>query len=491
MKVNATADHIRNLSADWLAVGVYQDEPLSGAAAEVDGALSGALSDAIAREEWTPERIHTWEIHTLGRIPARKVLALGLGRRSAFDANQLRRVAGKAIQAACSQKATTLALWLPDGLQPDDAAAQAATEGVLLGAWQFPGYKREDKPRRLPDVLLGGGSESALKAGIARGEIIAEAQNLTRDLGWRPSNFLYPESFAQEAQERGEAAGLSVEVFDPEKLAELGMGALLGVGQGSAFGPRMAILRYRHRADAPTLALVGKGITFDSGGISIKPALDMDEMKYDMLGAGAVMGAMMAIARLKPALNVIGILCLAQNMPSATSYKPGDVVKAFNGKTIEILNTDAEGRVALSDGVSYAVHLGANWIVEASTLTGAALIALGHEATAMVATDQALADTVRAVAEEVGERIWQLPAYPEFKDMYKSDIADLNNHPGRNAGTITAGMIVSEFAGDVPFVHLDIAGTAWTEEGPLNAKEGATGVMVRTFARLAERLPRS
>jgi len=312
---------------------------------------------------------------------------------------------------------------------------------------------------------------------------LASAQNLVRKLGWTPSNYLYPEKLAEIAQEEGEKHGLEVEIFDENRLLELKMGALLGVGQGSTFPPRLVVLRYRG-GNTKTLALVGKGITFDSGGISLKPPANMDEMKYDMLGAAAVLGAMCAIAEQKPGLDVIGIMAIAQNMPSGSAYKPGDVVTAFNGKTIEVTNTDAEGRVVLADGVSYAVHLGADYIVEASTLTGAALVVLGHEATAMVATDDALAEIVMRASQDAGERVWQLPIYPEYRDLYKSDIADMKNAPGRDAGTITGGMIIAEFADPVPFVHLDIAGTAWTSKGPLNAKGGATGVMVRTMARL-------
>ncbi|MCL6562636.1 MAG: leucyl aminopeptidase [Firmicutes bacterium] len=493
MEVRLLEGDLWQTPADVLALGVYEDEGIEGAVARVNQELGGVLAEAITRREFEPKPLKSWHTYTLGRLLARRVVLLGLGRRHEFDATQLRKVAGRLAQECQQLKAETAIVALPEGTGSLAGWVQAATEGLIIGGWRFSGYKRDPEPRvetRFWLALPEAADRRAAEEGVRVGRIVAEAQNLARDLGWRPSNLLYPDLLAKEAVRVAHASGLEVEVFDESRLQELGMGGILAVGQGSQYPPRLVVLRYRGQRPQ-TLALVGKGITFDSGGISLKPAQGMDEMKFDMLGAAAVLGAMSAIAALKPPINVVGLMALAQNMPSGTAYKPGDVITTFSGKTIEILNTDAEGRVALADAVSYAAHLGADWIVETSTLTGAAIIALGHEAAALIATDQLLAGEVVAAAEEAGERVWQLPAYPEFKELYKSQVADLNNSPGRDAGTITAGMIVSEFADGRPFAHLDIAGPAWTKAGPLNAQEqGATGVMVRTFVRLTHRLSR-
>lgn len=474
---------------DLLVVGAFENRPIEGSLKELDARLKGALSEAQSRGEFTGAWLKTWGSATLGAIRARRVLVLGLGPKENFGARELRMAAGKSAQEAIRLHAQSMAWLVPETGLGAERAADFMTDGLLLGAWRFSGYKAESASQSLKDAsLLGLPPEAAL--GIRRGEILGAAENLVRDLGMRPSNMLYPELLAQAARQAGQEHGFDVEVFDAEKLKELGMGAILGVGSGSVYPPRMVVMRYNGGGNR-TLALVGKGITFDSGGISLKPGPGMEEMKYDMLGAAAVLGAMTALADLKVPINVVGIMAIAQNMPSGSAYKPGDVVKAFNGKTIEVTNTDAEGRVVLADGVSYAAHLGVNWIVETSTLTGAAIIVLGHEATALVATDDPLASLVLQASELAAERVWRLPVYPEYRELYRSEVADLKNSPGREAGTITGGMIIAEFAGDVPFAHLDIAGSAWTEDGPLNAiDKGPTGVMVRTFVTLADMLSR-
>ncbi|MCL5972702.1 MAG: leucyl aminopeptidase [Firmicutes bacterium] len=474
------------IQADALVVFVSEGEPFDPSLRAVDERLDGALAAALERGEFKPRVDKTWMTLTFGRLSAKRVIAVGLGEKPTMGS--LRQAAGQAAGVAQKAKIRHLAYCVPSWLGESQALAAAVSEGAALASWRFSGYHQ--KPRQKDEALtkitlLGFSDQKECEAGMQRGKILANAQNLTRELGSRPSNELYPQKLAEAAVEAGKTYGFDVEVFDEVKLAELKMGALLGVGSGSVYPPRLVVMRYQGGGDK-TLGLVGKGITFDSGGISLKPPAGMEEMKYDMLGAGAVLGAMTAIAQLRPPINVVGIMAIAQNMPSGSSYKPGDVVTAFNGKTIEVTNTDAEGRVVLADGVSYAAHLGVDWIVETSTLTGAAIIVLGHEATALVATDDALASQVETAANAEGERVWRLPIYPEYRKLYESDVADIKNSPGRDAGTITGGMIISEFAGDVPFAHLDIAGTAWTKAGPLNAKFGPTGVMVRTFAALAE-----
>ncbi len=474
---------------DLLVVGVWQDGDFSAEVAELDRRLAGAISAARQREQLGSSWLETWSTNTFGFIRAGRIVVLGLGRREQCGIREVRLAAGKAAQEALKYKARRMAWLVPDTMLEMSVVAETAADGLMVGSWAFSTYKSSPPEDTLEEATLLGLASTADDA-IQRGIILAESQNLVRDLGMRPSNKLYPELLAEAAVTEAKTYGIATEVFDEQRLAELGMGALLGVGSGSVYPPRLVILRYQG-GGSRTLALVGKGITFDSGGISLKSAAGMEEMKFDMLGAAAVLGALIAIARLHLPINVVGLMALAQNMPSGSAYKPGDVVTAFNGKTIEVINTDAEGRVALADAVSYAAHLGVDWIVETSTLTGAVLTALGHEATALVATDDPLASLVLQASEASGERVWRLPVYPEYRELYRSDVADLKNAPGRDAGTITGGLIISEFAGEVPFAHLDIAGTAWTAKSALNrTKNGPTGVMVRTFVKLAEMLSR-
>ncbi len=488
MKVHiAKTTDLLSVQSDLAVIGVYEDDNTIRLE-HISDEYQRLLHDAITRKEFEGKMLQTLSALPASRSSGQRILFLGLGPENALTTDRMRKIFGHLAQVTEKMKVRSVAMGLPRGSFSEEDAVTAAAEGWILGAWQFEGYHQESKDRYLPDLHISGLNrpESAQQA-LDFGVVVANQQNLTRELGYRPSNMLYPELLAEEAVRAGNRHGFSVEVFDEKKLRELEMGALLGVGQGSIHPPCLVVMRYDAHA-AKTLALVGKGITFDSGGISLKPSAAMDEMKYDMLGAGAVLGAMCAIAETKPRVNVIGLMALAQNMPSGSAYKPGDVVRAFNGKTIEITNTDAEGRVVLSDAVSYAAHLNADWIVETSTLTGAVLVVLGHEATGMVADDDELAHQVLQAGETVGERIWRLPIYPEYKDLYKSKVADIKNSPGRDAGTITGGMIIREFAGGIPFVHLDIAGTAWTKEGPTNAVDGATGVMVRTFVELAHKI---
>lgn len=485
MKVHINEGQGFDLAVDLLVVGVYE----GAMPKDLDVRFKGAISEAVTQGEFTGAWLSTWSSYSLGALQARRVVLLGLGSRNAVGTREWRLAAGQAGQLANQMHARHVALAMPGGGLGAEESAQLLTEGLLLGSWRFSGYQAEPPRQWWEEATLVGLPASAAP-GVRRGEIIAQGQNFTRELGFRPSNKLYPALLAEEAVKAGAEHGFSVDVFDEQKLADLGMEALLGVGSGSVFPPRLVVMRY-NGGGSRTLALVGKGITFDSGGISLKPPAGMEEMKYDMLGAGAVLGALVAIAELKLPITVVGIMAVAQNMPSGSAYKPGDVVRAFNGKTIEVTNTDAEGRVALSDAVSYAAHLGVDWIVETSTLTGAVVTVLGHEATGLVATDDPLASLVLQASEAVGERVWRLPIYPEYRKLYHSEVADIKNSPGRDAGTITAGMIISEFAGNVPYAHLDIAGTAWTAAGPLNSvKNGPTGVMVPTFVKLADMLSR-
>src|SRR5262249_234133 len=326
-------------------------------------------------------------------------------------------------------------------------------------------------------VSAAAGSENELANGVERGRIIGEAVNLARELSNEPSSTLTPSELAERAKETASKFGLDIDTLDEARMKDLGMGALLGVAHGSDEPAKLVVLRYTgNEADQDVIAIVGKGITFDSGGISIKPAEGMEKMKYDMSGAAATLAAMRAIAQLKPKVNVIGLMPTTENMPSARANKPGDVLRAMSGKTIEVINTDAEGRLILADAISYARKLGATRIIDLATLTGAVSIALGTVNVAILGNNQAFTNQVRAAAKEVGERFWELPMDDEY-----SDIADIKNSGGRNAGTITAAYFLREFAEDTPWVHLDIAGTAWENDRKPYAAKGPTGVAIRTL----------
>jgi leucyl aminopeptidase len=324
-----------------------------------------------------------------------------------------------------------------------------------------------------------------LKRGIERGRIIAEATNFAREVINEPSNVMTPTELARKAEEVAKNYGLEIEVLEEAHMKDLGMGSLLGVAQGSAEPAKLIVMRYTPKtASAETIAIVGKGITFDTGGISIKPSDGMEKMKYDMAGGATTIGAMRAIAQLKPAVNVLGIVPASENMPGGRAQRPGDVVRSMSGKTIEVINTDAEGRLILCDAISYARKLGATKIVDLATLTGAVSIALGDVYVAILGNNQEWIDAVIAAGKRTGEKLWQLPLTPEYREQIKSEIADIKNVGGRKAGTITAAYFLREFVDDVPWAHLDIAGTAWNDNGKPYLSVGPSGVCVRTLVNL-------
>lgn len=492
MEVSVLEVEPAQAEVDALVAGVFKDEEgLDGAAAELDRALNGALARLVADGEIRGEPNQTALYHTRGRLAAGRVVLVGLGPRGKVDAERVRQAAGTAAKLARDRGARRVAFTLlgagNNGLTPA-GAAQAAAEGAILGLFRFDLYKSKKEEKAVDSVaVLAPATE--VQAAVERSRLLAEATCLARELAYQPGNRMTPRLLAEEAGRVAAGAGLEIEVFDEQRMAQEEMGALLGVARGSHEPPRFIVMRYRSgRRDAPLLALVGKGLTFDAGGISIKPAEGMEEMKMDKSGGAAVIAAMGAIARLQPALDVIGIVPATENLPGGGAQKPGDVVRACNGKTIEVINTDAEGRLILADAVAYAAKLGARWIVDIATLTGAVVIALGGQAAAVLGNDQALIDKVRAAGEDVGERFWQLPAYEEYKEQYKSKVADIKNVGGRPGGTITGGLIVGEFVGETPWAHLDIAGVAWHDRDQPYKPAGASGFGVRTLVRLAELL---
>ncbi|HKG13853.1 MAG TPA: leucyl aminopeptidase, partial [Pyrinomonadaceae bacterium] len=378
-------------------------------------------------------------------------------------------------------------------------AAKAAVEGAVIGLFEPDKYRTVDKEERNVErlvVVAQGASEDELKSGAEHGRIVGESVNFTRDLANEPGAYMTPTIMAERAQEIANKFGLEIDVLDQARMEQEGMGALLSVARGSDQPPKMMVLKYMPEGKTSIddgedyLALVGKGITFDTGGISIKPSENMELMKYDMTGGATVLGVMRAIAQLKPPIPVLGVVPATENMPSGKATKPGDVVRAMSGKTIEVINTDAEGRLILADAVSYAKKLGATRVIDMATLTGAVSVALGDVNTGILGTDQSLIDEVIESGREVGEKFWQLPLDKEYTKQIKSDIADIKNVGGRKAGTITAAAFIKEFAEGISWAHLDIAGTAWGDEAkPFRAK-GPTGVAVRTLLNFIERASR-
>src|SRR5581483_5782926 len=423
--------------------------------------------------------------------PFKRVLVVGLGERAKLTPSALAKLAGTAVRYLGKRGVERIAIALPEGVDAAQAASFAA-EGAQAALLDTTLYRTEaDKPVVTTDVtlLVGTLDRSAVEAGARRGSILGEAVNHARTMALRPGNEMTPTHLAARAKELAQDAGLDVEVFDEAWMESKGMGALLGVSRGSDEPAALSIMTYRgDPSSTETLALVGKGLTFDSGGISIKPAENMHEMKYDMSGGAGVIAAMWAIGKLRPKVNVIGVVPSSENLPGHRAMKPGDILRAMNGKTIEVLNTDAEGRLILSDALCFARERGATKIVDAATLTGACVIALGHAASGTMSNDDAFVGRFLDVVADVGERYWRLPLYPDFDQQIKSDIADLKNTGGRPGGAETAGAFLKAFVDDVPWIHLDVAGTAYLDsESPYMAK-GPTGTPVRAFVAIAEDL---
>jgi len=499
MHLGVHTGDLRSLKADALVAPVYKGGEFDPVTRAADALLGGAITRAVESGEITGKAYERTPFHVTQQsgkgLAARAVLVVGLGARKDLDAVTVGRYAGSAVRYLGKRKYASIAVALPEASNEFAAkAAERIAECALAAAFDTTTH-RSKKPEdavATEEVALyaPSGDEQALSHALARGRVIGDAVNLARLLANAPPVELTPEAMANSARTVAKQVGLDVAVLEPRQMEQLGMGAILAVGKGSVNAPRMIVLTYKGDPKSKeTLALVGKGITFDSGGISLKPGERMDEMKMDMSGGAGVIGAMAAIATLKPKVNVVGIVAAAENLPSGSAYRPGDVLRAMNGKTIEVLNTDAEGRLVLADALSYAVaNLGATRIVDAATLTGACVVALGHAASAAMTNDEAWVKTVLEAAAKTGERYWQMPLFEDYTTQIRSEIADLKNTGGRAGGALTAAAFLKEFVGDVPWVHFDIAGTAYTDaEAPYQAK-GPAGVPVRAFVAIAEHL---
>jgi leucyl aminopeptidase len=493
--MDITVDTRALASIDTEALVTYafeQDKPVDGVLAQLDTAAAGALSKLAAAGELTGKMLETTLVYYPQGLAAPRIFVVGGGKSEKFGTAELRRLAGAAVRALKSRQVKRVAFLAREN-DRTAAAAQAIVEGMILANFESDRYKTDKKPgNEITAASLAGWDESSraeADGGLARGRIIAESQNFARELGNEPSNRLTPRMLADRAAAMAREAGLAVEVLDEKKIAELKMGALLSVAQGSIEPPRLIVMTYtpqNPKPGAPVLGLVGKAITFDTGGISIKPANDMEKMKYDMCGGAAMIGAMRALAALKPSCKVIAVVPSTENMPGGRAQKPGDVQISMAGKSIEVINTDAEGRLILADGIAYAKQLGCTHLVDAATLTGAIVVALSNVNVGVFGSDQAFTDQLLASSKAAGEKMWPMPVDDDYREMIKSGIADIQNvGSGKGGGAITAAMFIKEFTGDTPWIHLDIAGTAWQDDAkPWNAK-GATGVGVRTLVDLA------
>jgi leucyl aminopeptidase len=453
-----------------------------------DKTVQEVAADVIASGEAAGKNLESTLLHHPAKLKAQRLLLLGGGKAKKFSAAELRKVAGAAVRSLKSKKVRNLAVVLPDsGVNAADAA-RAIVEGAFIGIFDSDTYKSDRKDLSI-DLLtiVAQGDPSALQKAIDESRIIGESQNFTRSLVNEPSNRMTPTILADHAKKMSQEVGLKCEVYGADKIKELKMGAFWGVAQGSDEPPALIVMTYEPAGAPakPVLGLVGKGITFDTGGISIKPSDGMEKMKYDMAGGATMIGVMRAIALLKPKVKVIGIVCATENMPSGKAQKPGDIQTAMSGKTIEIINTDAEGRLVLADGLCYARKLGCTHLIDAATLTGAVVVALGYANVGVFANDDSFYDRFAQTAAKSGENMWRLPVNDEYLDMTRSSIADLMNTGGRWGGASTAAAFLREFAEETPWLHLDIAGTAWMEDQKPWIAKGPSGVAVRSLIEFA------
>ncbi|MFC1929403.1 leucyl aminopeptidase [Chloroflexota bacterium] len=493
MEIKVVTGNITKIEADAIIVNFFEGmEGLDGDIAAVDKALDGAISQLIDQKEIKGKLNEITLIHSVGKLPSSRVIVSGLGKQAELSPNKIRGAIAETCRWLRKKGLKNIATVVQgvgiNNISPE-SSAQVITEGTLLGLYSFRKYltKKDDDYTEIRQIQIVSIHETktALKQGIHKGRILAEAANLARDMVNEPANYMTPSQMAEAARELAATYGLEVEVLEREQMQKLGMSALLGVAQGSQQPPKFIVLRYKgsgsRKVDA---ALIGKGITFDSGGISIKPSEKMAEMKEDMAGGAAVIATISAIARLKTKIDVVAIVPATENLPSGSALKPGDILTAMNGKTIEVLNTDAEGRLILADALSYATKLGAKAIIDVATLTGACMIALGLICSGAFSNNQRLTDRVIAAGKEAGEYIWQMPMYDDYKELIKSDVADIKNIGNRYGGAITAAKFLEEFVSKTPWVHLDIAGTARSEKEQNHIVKGATGVPVRTLVNL-------
>ena len=497
MRSQGITGNFTEANVEALAVAVFKnDKPTTGVLKDLDRITAGLLAAAYKSGEFKGDSGETLLLRFArkGKVKASRLLLIGMGEREDYKVAGVSIVSGTAARVFRQSNVKSFAV-LPRCDAYSVEIAQNAAQGVITSQFELDKYKTKDKNNKTINtfiVCVDGATAADLKEGIARGTAIGESINFTRELANEPPNILTPTEMAKRAQDMAKEVGLKIEVLDEARMQKLGMGSLLSVSRGSAEPAKLITVRYTPAKstgkDGDLLALVGKGITFDTGGISIKPAENMDAMKYDMTGGATVLGTMRAIALLKPTVPVMGVVAAVENMPDGAASRPSDVVTASTGKTIEILNTDAEGRLILADAVSHAERNGATRIVDMATLTGAVIVALGDINTGIMGNDQQFVDEVIDCGREAGENFWQLPVGKDYSKLIKSDIADIKNiGPRGKAGTIIGGVFIQEFVDKAKWTHLDIAGTAWADNARPYQSKGPTGVAVRTLIKLVER----
>jgi leucyl aminopeptidase len=475
---------LAQVEADAVAVVLFEEET-----SPADLKFASAWLDELKSSgEFSGKTSELAILHQPQGIKAKRVIAIGGGKKAQFDSAALRKAVGSTVRTLKQKGVKSLALLLEGGLFLRDAA-EAAVEGALLGNFEPDQHKTKSDAKSLEAFhLVAAANGAEIEKSFERGKILGESQNFTRELVNEPANLLTPMVLADKARAMALECGLECEILDQDRMMQLGMGSLLGVSQGSAAPPALIIVRYKPETPSKStdhLALIGKGVTFDTGGVSIKPADGMEKMKYDMAGGAAVLGAIRAISKLKPSIPVTAFVPAVENMVSSKAQRPGDIVKSLNGKTIEVLNTDAEGRLILVDAITYAKRLGCTHLVDAATLTGAIVVALGHVNIGAFTNNEDFLARVMSSAKTEGEKMWHMPLDDDYKDLLKSAFADLANIGGRWGGAVSAAWFLREFVDDTPWVHLDIAGTAWLDDAKPFMAKGPSGVCVRTFVKLA------
>lgn len=470
---------------DVLVVGIWEKtETLTGVIASVDDALGGIITEfAIKKDKFEGKFKQTYLLHTYGKIPANKVLVVGLGEKEKFNPNKLRELSAKIIAKISGIKAKKACIDLGKLEFDTSVSGQVVAEGALIAEYSFDKYKSkkdEDVVKFEEFILVEKDPEkfAKLKTGVEKGIKIAEAMTFARNLANEPAQYVTPTRLAEVAKK---IEGVKTKVYEKDDIEKMEMGAFLAVSKGSNEFPKFIHLKYAPQNPKKKIAIIGKGITFDSGGLDIKPASSMLTMKDDMSGAACVLAIMNALKLFNPQVEVHGIIAACENMPGCSAYKPGDILTAKNKKTIEVDNTDAEGRLTLADALCYACELGVDEVIDIATLTGACMVALGTQAAGIMGNNQELINKLIKIGEENGERYWQLPMYEEYKEGLKSDVADMKNTGSRYGGASAAGVFLQEFVKDVPWVHLDIAGVAFLEKPQKELGKGATGVGVRTL----------
>ncbi len=492
MKITVQQGEIQKKADEAIVVNLFKDVKPGGATGAVDKALGGLLGAVLDSGDFSGKLNQTLALYPNGKIPAQRVLVVGLGKQKDFDLEAARQAAGTAarqLQDLGVKHASTILHGTGAGGLDLEPAAQAATEASVLSCYRFAHYKSNATSKkgldRLTVVEFDKGKIARARRGVQAGLHIAAATCLARDLINHPGNTVTPSYLARTARQLARQHGLSCKVIDETGMKRLGMGALLGVSQGSRQPARFIVLEHNKKAGGKPLVLVGKGVTFDTGGISLKPVAGMGDMKGDMSGAAAVLGAMQAIGALKVPRYVVGLVPAVENMPDGNAYRPGDVLTSMAGKTIEIISTDAEGRLILADALTYAQRYKPSGVIDLATLTGACVVGLGHEVSGMMGNDEEMAEQVHRAGELTRERVWPLPLWDEHRDLIKSDVADMKNSGGRSGGALTAAALLSEFAQDYPWAHLDIAGTARASKSSPYVPKGAVGVGVRLLTQLA------